>query len=364
MSRYQLIIRRQHGLTAYIFRDHARRAEAVLYPELGNNCVEFRTTPDPDGENPQGEAIPPVDVFVATNDLESLKTHPFHSGQPILFPFPNRVRDGKFVFEGRSCSMQGLLDKGWDRGAGQAIHGLVADKAWTVEFATADDEGATVRSSLQLDAYPDIYAQYPYPCKLSVTYTLKEGVLEMLTEATNTGETTLPMGFGIHPWFPVALRPALRTPAGLDAITEEDRAKAQVKVPAAGLWKLEKLMPTGEIVSVTEGDSYYDLRAWRELKADFFDNVFTQVDHAENGWSESGVRDSETGLEMYIAADGKFREWVLYAPLERRVVALEPYTCTTDAVNLEPRGVDAGLIALPAGETWSGVIKFGLRRIA
>lgn len=364
MSRYQLILRQQHGLTAYIFRDHERRAEAVLYPELGNNCVEFRTTPDPDGDSPEGEASPPVDIFVATDDLESLKTHPFHSGQPILFPFPNRVREGKFTFEGQSYFMKGLLERGWDKGAGQAIHGLVADRVWTVEFATADDMGVTVRSSLQLDAFPDIYEQYPFPCKIAITYTLKEGVLEMLTEVTNTGDKTLPMGFGIHPWFPVALRPALHTPDGLAAISAADRGKSQVSVPASALWKLEKLMPTGEIVSVAENNSYYDLREWRSLEDNFFDNVFTQIDHAADGWSSSGVRDTETGLEMYIAADEKFREWVLYAPLERRVVALEPYTCTTDAVNLEPQGVDAGLIALPAGEMWSGVIKFGLRRIS
>ncbi len=361
MSRYQLILRQQNGLSAYILRDHQRRAEAVLYPELGNNCVEFRTTPDPDGDSKGGEALPPVDIFVATDDLESLKTHPFHSGQPILFPFPNRVREGKFSFEGESYFMKGLLEKGWDKGAGQAIHGLVADRAWTVEFATADDLGVTVRSSLQLDAIPDIYEQYPFRCKIAVTYTLKEGVLEMLTEVTNTGDKTLPMGFGIHPWFPVVLRPALRTPAGLEAVTAEDRGKAQVQVPAASIWQLEKLMPTGEVVSAE--NTVYDLREWRALETHFFDNVFTQVEHAADGWSSSGVRDTETGLEMYIAADGTFREWVLYAPLERRVVALEPYTCTTDAVNLEPQGVDAGLIALPVGEVWAGTIKFGLRRI-
>lgn len=362
MSRYQIILSYTNGYSTITLRDHQRRAEAVLYPELGNNCLVFRTTPDSDGNDAEGNALPPVDIFVPTDDPNSLKESPFHAGQPILFPFPNRVREGKFSFEGTSYNMAGLLAKGWDRGAGQAIHGLVGDKAWRCEFATADETGATVRCSLQLDSFPDIYEQYPFLCTLSVTYTLREGVLEMLTEVHNRGEKTLPFGFGIHPWFPVVVRPGVRLPIGLEGVSAEERGQARVKVPAEALWVLEKLMPTGETRSVTEGDGFFDLREFRPLEQGFYDNVFTQTQYQTDGWSESGVRDTETGLEIYIGADHAFREWVLYAPLERRVVALEPYTCVTDAVNLQPQGIDAGLLTLTGGETWSGTIRFGLRR--
>jgi aldose 1-epimerase len=358
MQRYQLTIRPQNGAVATVLQDHLRRAEAVLYPELGNNCLEFRTTPDPDGTTASGEECLPVDVFVPTNDLDSLRSTPFHSGQPLLFPFPNRVRQGIFTFEGTTYQMAGLLARGWDRGAGQAIHGLVADKAWTVENATADAEGARVRAFLQLNAFPDIFEQYPFVCRITVTYTLRNGVLEMRTEVKNGGDKTLPMGFGIHPWFPVALRPGVRLPEGMETLRAEQRRRAQVHVPATALWKLEDLMPTGEILPA---EGVFALQNFAPLEDHFFDHVFTKTVRREDGWSEGGLRDPETGLEMYLAADGQFREWVLYAPLERHVIALEPYTCVTDAVNLQAQGVDAGLIALPAGETWRGDIHFGLR---
>ena len=356
MSRYQLIVRQQNGRTAYILKDHLRRAEAVLYPELGNNCLEFRTTPDGTTDD-----TPPSEIFVPTDDLEALIDSPFHAGQPILFPFPNRVREGKFTFEGQAYNMAGLLAKGWDRGAGQAIHGLVGDKAWEVEYATADENGVSVRATIATDAHSDIIEQYPFPCTLSVTYTLKEGILEMLTEVHNRGEKTLPMGFGIHPWFPVRIRPGVRLPAGLAGVSTEERGTTEVKIPADSIWVLEKLMPTGETRSVIEDDGFFDLREFRALEQGFYDNVFTHTRRREDGWSEAGVRDPESGLEIYIAADAEYREWVLYAPVERRVVAIEPYTCVTDAVNLQAQGIDAGLIALPAGEIWSGTICFGLR---
>lgn len=364
MSRYQIAQEAAHGTIAYRLTDTARRAEAVLYPAFGNNCVEFRTTPDPDGRGAGGELCEPVDIFMPPDRVEDLAHSPFHGGQPILFPFPNRVRDGVYTFEGTTYRMERLLATGWDKGAGQAIHGLVANKAWTVETCQADNDGAVVKSFLQLDADPEIFEQYPFSCRISVTYRLRAGILEMRTEVANTGAKTLPMGYGIHPWFPTTLRPGARLPAALGAITPAERGAAEVRVPAAALWELESLMPTGRVTPVSEDAEMFDLREFRALNRRYYDHVFTQVEYRADGWSEGGLRDPATGLEMYLSADAKFREWVLYAPEKSPVIALEPYTCTTDAVNLAAQGIDAGLIALPGGEIWIGDIHFGLRRFA
>jgi aldose 1-epimerase len=362
MSRYQIETYQENRRFVYRLTDSNRRAEALLYPELGNNCVVFRTTPDPDGKDSAGQESDPVDVFVPADNPEDLIEGPFHAGQPILFPFPNRVRNGVYTFEGKTHRMAKLMALGRDQGAGQAIHGLVADKAWTVESAEADETGARVRSFLDLDAFEDIYAQYPYPCRITVTYTLANGVLEMRTDVENTGTATLPMGFGIHPWFPVRLQPGVRVTANPQGVAKEQREEAQVHVPAKAIWELEKLMPTGKVIPVEAEPETYDLSTFSPLRNRFFDHVFTQVQRRADGWSEGGLRDPESRLEMYLAADEKFREWVLYAPLNRNVIALEPYTCATDAVNLQAQGTDAGLISLPAGETWTGVIRFGLRQ--
>lgn len=363
MSRYEVTQRQAHGATAFHLTDAERRAEAVLYPDLGNNCVEFRTTPDPGTSFFAEAGDGPIDLFVPPDSVEDLRHTPFHGGQPLLFPFPNRVRAGEFTFEGRAYKMERLLATGWDRGAGQAIHGLVADKPWTVEETRGDDGAARVRSSLQMDAFPDIVEQYPFPSRLTVTYHLRNGVLEMRTEITNTGASNMPMGFGMHPWFPTRLRPGDRLPGALADITPEQRGQAQVHVPADAFWELSQLMPTGTVIPVDSSPEEFDLREFRSLDGLALDNVFTRVRRDASGWSEGGLRDPESGLEMYLAADASFREWVLYAPLNRPVIALEPYTCTTDAVNLQPRGIDAGLIVLGPGQTWRGDVRFGLRRI-
>jgi aldose 1-epimerase len=355
MSRYETATATVGGHKAVRLIDTERRAEAVFYPALGNNCTEFRTTPD--GE---GASIEPIDLFVGPESPQELTTgSPIRFGLPILFPFPNRVRDGRFTFEGKSCFMDKLLAKGWDGGAGQAIHGLVADQPWKLEQLSAGEHGAFGTCALELDSVPDIFEQYPFPCRLQVTYRLLDGVLHLEAEVHNHGDGDLPMGFGIHPWFPVALDPGARLPAAVAGHTKAQRATAEVHVPTDSLWELDHLMPTGRVTPLS---GWEDLRTFKPLEDHFFDTVFTGVIKGADGWSEGGLRDPVSGLEWYQAADDAFREWVLYAPRERSVVALEPYTCTTDAVNLEPKGIDAGLISLPAGHVWHGHIRFGLRR--
>ena len=50
-----------------------------------------------------------------------------------------------------------------------------------------------------------------------------------------------------------------------------------------------------------------------------------------------------------------FRELVAFTPPTRASVCLEPYTCITDAVDLQPQGIDAGWRVLAPGDeirTW------------
>ena len=159
MSRYESEQTTVAGFAAYRLRDTVRQAEAVIIPELGCNCVSFRTTPDGVSASATSE---PVDIFVPPADIAGLRDVPFTGGCPILFPFPNRVRDGVYTFEGHTYRMDKLFAKGWDKGAGQALHGLVGDKPWTVGETFADDGAAVFHASIQLDSFPDIAEQYPF----------------------------------------------------------------------------------------------------------------------------------------------------------------------------------------------------------
>ena len=54
------------------------------------------------------------------------------------------------------------------------------------------------------------------------------------------------------------------------------------------------------------------------------------------------IMDEACGFQVVQQAGPGFRDLVVYTPPNRNAVCLEPYTCPTDAINLQQRGIDAG----------------------
>src|SRR5262249_61602073 len=92
------------------FRLAAGSAVADVLPFLGFNCVRWDV-----GHGPVFFSEPP--------DMPN--PSPTRSGHPILFPFPNRIRDGRFVFEGREYALP--LN---DSTKSHAIHGFTPRSQW------------------------------------------------------------------------------------------------------------------------------------------------------------------------------------------------------------------------------------------
>ena len=324
------------GRGEYILIDAERNAAATVAPEHGNNVTHFRVTP-------RGRDVP-VDIFLPPSDAGGLGPNGYSAGNPILFPFPNRVRAGRYSFQGRSYE----LDLN-EPTRGNHIHGLVAKLPWQVEASgTSGDAGAWLRAVLSLDQYPDAMRQYPFPCRLKVTTALLDGALVQEIVVENSGSTALPMGYGTHPWHPAALDGAARE------LTE-------VRVPGRGYWELHNLVPTGQVLSVEQDTAKFDLREWQALDGHEYDDVFTDLVRRPDGWSEAGIRFPNAGYEILVEASPEFREWVLFAPASRPVVCLEPYTGATNAVNLQSQGIDAGLVVVEPAQRWTGMLRTSLR---
>lgn len=199
-----------------------------------------------------------------------------------------------------------------------------------------DQAGAFIRASVTIGKADN--DPFPFPTRLRVEHRLTGRMLFILAEATNIGASPMPMGFGLHPWFTVPLRPS-----GL-------RAACKLSVPASACWELDENIPTGRIQPAVGS---LDLHGWRPIDDQEYDHVYTKL-RMDRGWFTAALRNPDSRRTITIRSDTSFREHVVYPPTERDVVCLEPYTCTTDAFNLEARGVVAGTIVLEPGATWSG----------
>ena len=80
--------------TIYTLSDATGTNRAEIWPSFGCNCLRWSVT------GPTG----PIEMLYVAPDWESNPV-PTRSGIPVLFPFPNRIRDGQFTFDGRDYQL-------------------------------------------------------------------------------------------------------------------------------------------------------------------------------------------------------------------------------------------------------------------
>ncbi len=303
--------------------DAATGACASIAPDRGFNCFSFQATV-------HGETIEVLDCDAGFLEGTS---RPTRTGIPILFPFPNRIRQGRFFWEGREYVIPG--SDAW----GNAIHGFCADRPWRVI-----DQGPSHvvgQFRLSVDA-PDRLSQWPTDFRLDVEYCLLRNRLRAIFRLHNPTDRTLPWGLGTHPYF--------RAPLSDNGSWKN----CTVEVPAASRWDLVDCLPTGARSPVPRE---FDLRAGAGLDGLKLDDVYGDI-QCVGPQFDCTLFDERAGIQLTQTCPPIFREVVVFTPPERSCICVEPYTCVTDAVNLQAQGIDAGWRVLGPGaefRTWIDV---------
>lgn len=299
-------------------------SEATVIPAFGGNLIEFSIYKN-------SQPIPVVELADFSTLLQNFKSR----GSPILFPFPNRVKDGKFEFEGKEYNIRDANQTNQE-----VRHGLVRDKPFEVDATGASEAGAWSKCSINSEKFPEIRRKYPFPFLLEVTYTLRGYTLEMLSKITNTGDHKMPFGLGIHPYYRMPKR-------------------GTIQIPANSRWEFSDNLPTGKILDL-EGE--YDLRNPKDVNSITLDDVFTNLDTIDGNLSRCILDDEEMRLRVIIEFDATlFRNAVVYTPdPPRQAIAIETYSSPTNALNLHNEiGVDKShLIILPPGDARTFCLRY------
>src|SRR4051812_12643649 len=108
---------------------------------------------------------------------------PAGAGQ-VLAPWPNRIRDGRYTFAGRSHELTLTEPE-----RSNAIHGLVRGLQW---HATEHAE-----SSVTIECTIDDEPGYPFNLRLSTCWSLAEDGLRVGHTAQNLGAGPAPFGLGV-----------------------------------------------------------------------------------------------------------------------------------------------------------------------
>lgn len=263
-----------------------------------------------------GQPVPLIQG--ATTEADFLADGGYPSAH--LFPFPSRIRDGKYTFQGQTYFFP--IN---EPARGHAIHGFVHDEVFEVlqQEATAQHARLTLRR-----AYRGGFPGYPFSFDLDVTYTLTAGgVLELAYQLCNVGTTPLPAGLGWHPYFGIG----------------GTRDTWEINLPVREAVVLDdRMMPAGT-------EPFAEAGTWVPLRDRTLDDAFALADPEADGGTTTRLRDSRTGRTFHLWQErgaGKFEYLVVYTPGETDRIAIEPLSCNVDAFN-----TGEGLLVLPPGQT-------------
>lgn len=230
----------------------------------------------------------------------------------VLAPWPNRLRDGRYTFEGAEYQVDIS-----EPALHNALHGLVMWQRWVA--VAVDDPAHAAGEAATLELRLPATNGYPFDLHLQATYRLTAAGLHVQVVATNLGGRTAPYGVGFHPW----LSPG---GASLDDCSIRLDAATHVTID-------DRMLPTGT-APVAGGT---DLRTTRSLRGLDLDDAFVDVLRDEDGLSWIRLTGAD-GRTAAVWMDGSMDAWQICTgdhiqPLEMRRagVAAEPMSCIADA---------------------------------
>lgn len=240
-----------------------------------------------------------------------------------LVPWPNRIRAGRYVFDGKQQQLA-LTEPS----KGNAIHGLARWLGWRATDQRDD--------SVTLDVV--LHPQPGWPAVLAVQVAVELGPdgLTVTTTARNDGTASAPYGTGAHPYLTVG-------GATVDS--------ARLTVPAATY-----LTPDDQGIPVDPqpvSGSPYDFRTGQPIGDLVLDTAYHDVTRDGDGRWRVRLEGDEAAATLW--ADAAY-DWIqvftgdtLAADKRRRGLAVEPMTCGPDAFN-----TGDGLLVLAPRESHRG----------
>ncbi|MGZ4495452.1 MAG: aldose 1-epimerase family protein [Nocardioides sp.] len=237
----------------------------------------------------------------------------------LLLPWPNRVADGRYTFDGESHQLP-LSEPARHH----ASHGLTRWVSWTLEEMTPHSVSLVYR----LMAQPG----YPWTLDLHALFDVSADGLTVTVTATNLADRPAPYASGAHPYL---------------AVGEGPVDGWELTLPASSRLTVdERLIPTGE---EPVGGTESDFRVARPIRGTVFDTAFGDLARDARGIAEVRLHDPVGGRGSVLWLDGAHRWLQVYSAdateHPRQALAVEPMTAPPDAFN---SGRDLVVLA-PAG---------------
>jgi len=241
----------------------------------------------------------------------------------LLFPFPNRLKDGKYQWEGETYQFP--INEEQNQ---HALHGFLNECYFEVVSEELTEHHAKIHLRY---TYTGERAYYPFPFVFTVTYIVQsDGEFKMECEIINTGKTSLPAALGWHPYFQLG-----------DKINN-----LWLEMPVVDLVGIDsRMIPTGKRY---EFDNYLDSK---QINAEVLDNCF-QIAGIYVGDEFTKLTDRLLKIEFYQPVEF-FPYLQIFTPPARKSIAIEPMSHNIDAFNNQSEQVK-----IESTQSWWGFFGF------
>ena len=269
--------------------------QVELTPEIGGSISLCRY----DGQDILRPAVPASPATVEARDMSCFP----------LVPFSNRIENGVFSFQGEHITLP--------RNMGDhphPLHGQGWRGAWTVETQKADL--AVLEYRHDADSWPWRYASRQ-------TFRFEPDSFIVDLSVANLSETPMPVGLGLHPYFPKS-----------EGVT--------LTAPVTHLWETTSQQIPIRLIDVPEALDF--TRGIRIADVD--------LDHCFAGWGRSAVIAwPGRRWRVNMTGDSNLRFLIVYTPSHENFFCVEGVENMNNAVNWLDRGADTGLKILRPGES-------------
>lgn len=244
----------------------------------------------------------------------------------ILVPWPNRVRDGVYEFDGTRHQLPLTEPQRHN-----AIHGLTRWMNWTI----AEHTEGHARLEYLLHPQPG----YPFTLALAVDYSLDDAGLLVQTTAANIGTAPCPFGTGAHPYLTAGT-------SLIDSCILEAPGRSWMRTD-------ERLIP---VASEPVADTPMDFRDPRAIGATKLDTAYASLRRDDDGRARVRLTDPDSDRGVTLWQDESYPYLMLFTgdgdpdpSRRRRGLGVEPMTCAPNALQ-----TGEGLLTLPPGVTFLG----------
>jgi aldose 1-epimerase len=288
----------ENGLRLVTLQEESTGTEIAILPEHGASLHAFKVRA-PKAAGPGG-LFNVIDGYPDGQRLEKEVGNSYKSSK--LSPWPCRIPDGKYVFEGKEYQFTHLFKDG------TAIHGLIFNKPFTLLGETTDEASASVALEYRYDRED---SGYPFDYVIGVRYILHPGsVLEIVTTVTNLDQHVIPIADGWHPYFQLGGKANdWQVQFHVSAIVEFD----------------QRLVPTGKLVQYDAFD------APKKLGEIFLDNCFALKQQLVSAACE--LFNPDNGIRVSFFPDASYPYLQLYTPDHRQSIAVENLSGAPDCFN-------------------------------